>query len=219
MHTQVHYLVAVAGAELELLVLAADAEGCVGVDLASGAFVRASYGRPGRGHDRLSAFDVVTGEIATSAHPPDVSRPETVALTGPPRRTGQLSVRRAERYLAALRHPKRLPLLGFPGPAVPYWTLAGDRPSLSLVELTAGPSVQRLGGGYQCRFSFHGARQQLPLTDPLLVARLDNGGWPRCSGADLQHLLGHPVRRVVVALSPPHRGYCYKVVAALLPSP
>ena len=219
MHTQVHYLVAVAGAELRMLVLAADAKGCVGVDLESGSFVRASYGRSGGVDEQLCAFDVVSGEIATTVEPPDVSRPETVVLTARPRRTGQLSVRRAERYLAALRHPRRLPLLGFPGPAVPYWTLAGDRPSVSLVELMAAPHVRRRGAGYECRFSFQGARQQLPLMDSGLVAQLADVGWPRYSGRDLEHLLGHRVRRLVVALSPPHRGYCYKVVAVLLPGP
>ena len=109
MHTQAHYLVAVAGAELRMLVLADDAKGCVGVDLESGAFVRASYRRRSSRDEQLYAFDVVSGEIASTVHPPDVSRPETVTLTAPPRRTGQLSFRRAERYHAALRHPQRLP--------------------------------------------------------------------------------------------------------------
>ena len=219
MRTEVAYRVAVAGAELRMLVLAGDIEGCVGVDLESGAFVRASYLRPSRAAEHLSAFDIVTGEIAPTVHPPDVSRPETVALTAAPRRTGQLSVRRAERYLAALRHPKRLPLLGFPGAAVPYWTLAGDRPSVSLVELGAGPSARLRDEGYECRFTFQGARQHLPLTDSSVVAHLDEVGWPRYSGRDLQRLLGYPARRLVVALSPPHRGHCYKVVAAVLPGP
>ncbi len=219
MRTEVQYLVAVAGAELPMLVLAEDAEGCVGVDLESGAFVRASYGGPNRRHAHLSAFDIVTGEIAPTEQPPDVSRPEVVALTGPPQRTGQLPVRRAERYLAALRHPQRLPLLGFAGSTVPYWTLAGDRPSLSLVELTAGAQVRRSGRAYECRFSFQGARQQLPLTDSQVVAQLDEVGWPRYSARDLQRLLGYRPRRLIVSLSPPHRGHCYKIVAALLPSP
>ncbi len=42
MRTDVRYRVAVAGAELRMLVLAAGPSGCVGVDLDSGAFVRPS---------------------------------------------------------------------------------------------------------------------------------------------------------------------------------
>jgi hypothetical protein len=217
MRTEVHYLVAVAGAELRMLVLADGGDECVGVDLESGAFVRASY-RPA-GDQLLSPFDVVSGEIAPTVQPPDGSRPEAVALTGPPRPTGQLTARRAERYLAPLRHPQRLPLLGFAGQTVPYWTLAGDRPSLSIVELIAAPHVRRRGRGYECRFSFHGARQQLPLTDTATCARLDEVGWPRYSGHDVERLLGSRVRHLVVALSPPYEGYCYKVVSGLLPGP
>lgn len=221
MRTEVPYLVAVAGAELRMLVLAADPGGCVGVDLESGAFVRATYDRrrrSSRGGGEPTTFDLVSGEIAPSSDPPDVSRPETVVLAAPPKRTGQLSARRAERYLAPLHQPRRGPLLGFPGPTVPYWTLAGDRPSLTLVEIVAGIQVRRARWGYECRFPWQGARQQLPLADTRLVAQLEDVGWPRYSGRDLQRLLGYRVGRLLVVLSPPRQGYCYKVVASLLPT-
>ena len=204
-----------------MLVLAADHDGCVGVDLESGAFVRSSYDRPARspaGNHDLVPFDVVTAEIAPSDDPPDVSRPEAVALTAPPRRTGQLTARRAERYLAPLHHPSKGPLLGFAGDTVPYWTLAGDRPSLTLVELVAGPQVRRVRSGYECRFPWRGSRHQLPLTDRRVTTRLEQVGWPRYSARDLHSLLDYRVGRALVMLSPPRHGYCYKVVAALLPA-
>jgi hypothetical protein len=209
--------VAVAGAELELLVLAADRGGCVGVDVVSGAFVRASYDRLDPAQERLSAFDVVTGRLGEPRHDGDVSRPEAVVLEAPPRRTGHLPPRRVERLLTALHHPRRGPLLGFAGRAVPFWTLTGDRPSLTLVEPGAGPDLRIGPTGWECRFAWQNAHVQFPLGDRRLAARLDRTGWPRCSARMLHHLLGYRVRRLLVVVSPPHEGYCYKVVAALLP--
>ncbi|HWC09984.1 MAG TPA: hypothetical protein VG455_02060 [Acidimicrobiales bacterium] len=214
MRIELPYRVGVAGAQLRMLVLAADTGGCVGVDMESGAFVRATF--PG-GADDLAPFDVAVGEITEPSEPVDQSRPESVALASHPRRTGSLTPRRAERWLGPLQHPRRGALLGLPGRAVPYWTLAGDRPSLTLVELAAGPQVRRGPFGYECRFTWQGARHQLPLLDRRTLARLDEVGWPRYSARDLQHVLGHRVRRLLVVLTPPRRGYCYKVVASLLP--
>lgn len=214
MHTALPYRVTVAGARLRMLVLTADAGGCVGVDLESGAFVRARY--HGDAGD-LHPFDVVAGQIAELPEPLDSSRPETVALAGTPRRTGSITPKRADRWLQPLLHPARGPLLGFPGQAVPYWTLAGDRPSLTLVELPSGAQLRRGSFGYECRFVWLGARHQLPFVDRRLMAHLDDVGWPRYSARDLQHLLGYRVRRALVVLSPPRHGYCYKLAAALLP--
>jgi hypothetical protein len=39
----------------------------------------------------------------------------------------------------------------------------------------------------------------------------------RCGGRDLDRLLGHPPDRLLVALTPPVQGYCYKAVMAVLP--
>jgi hypothetical protein len=216
MRALVPHRVAAAGAELRMLVLAADAGGCLGVDLESGAFVRASYGGAS---DGLAPFDVVAGQIAATREPLDVSRPETVVLAAAPRLAGRLTPRRAERWLEPLHHPRRGPLLGFPGRAVPYWTLAGDRPSLTLVDLAGGPQVRDAPLGYECRFTWEGARHQLPLLDRRVATQLEEVAWSRFSARDLQHLLGYRVRRLLVVLSPPHHGYCYKVVAALLPVP
>ena len=197
-----------------MLVLAADAGGCLGVDLDSGAFVRARYHGEAKS---LSPFDIVAGQIAQAAHAIDASRPETVYLDHPPHPVGSLSPRRAERYLEPLHHPPRRSLLGFPGATVPYWTLNGDRPSLTLVDLVAGTRVYREAHQYECRFTWQSVRYHLPLVDRRLVNRLDGVGWPRYSSRDLESVLGHRVRRLLIALSPPHEGYCYKVVAALLP--
>lgn len=215
MRTEVSCRVGIAGAELRVLVLAADTRGCVGVDLDSGAFVRASYSvTPG---EPFSPFDVVSGRIALSSQPPDASRPETVELEETPTPCGRLSERRADRYLDPLLHPRRGPLLGFPGRAVPYWTLAGDRPSVTIVDIATGPQLRRDARGYECRFTWQAGRHQYALGDRHLAGQLEDVGWPRFSGRDLQRLLGYRVRRLLVVLTPPHEGYCYKMVAALLP--
>jgi hypothetical protein len=215
MRTEVSCRVGLAGAELRVLVLAADTRGCVGVDLDSGAFVRASY--TATCNESYSSFDVVSGHIAATSQLPDVSRPETVELEAAPTLCGRLSARRVERYLDPLLHPRRRPLLGFTGRAVPYWTLAGDRPSLTIVDIATGPQLRQVAGGYECRFTWQGGRHQYPLGDRRLALQLEDVGWPRFSGRDLQRLLGYRVRRLLVVLTPPHDGYCYKVVAALLP--
>ncbi|MDQ6927428.1 MAG: hypothetical protein M3159_02050 [Actinomycetota bacterium] len=215
MRTEVSCRVGVVGAELRVLVLAADTRGCVGVDLDSGAFVRASYSATPE--DLFSSFDLISGRIAPSSQPPDASRPETVELEETPIRCGRLSERKAERYIDPLLHPRRGPLLGFAGRAVPYWTLAGDRPSVTMVDIATGPQLRRDAGGYECRFAWQGGRHQYALGDRHLAAQLEDVSWPRFSGRDLQRLLGYRVRRLLVVLTPPHEGYCYKVVAALLP--
>lgn len=212
------------GAVLDLLVLAADSRGCVGVDLESGAFVRASYGgtdHPSlRGAYPIEAFDVVAARIAPEPDQrADVSRPETVMLDAPPMRIGHLTPRKAERYLGRLRQPQRLPILGFAGRCVPYWTLSGDRPSVTLVEPVVNPQLRWQTDTFECRFTWRGSRHQYPLGDRRLATELERVGWPRYSAHDLHSYLGYRVRRLLIVLSPPHEGYCYKLVAALLPGP
>ncbi|MCA1656257.1 MAG: hypothetical protein LC713_00810 [Actinobacteria bacterium] len=216
MRTDLRYRVAVAGAELQLLVLALEPDGCVGVDLDSGAFVRALY--PGGGRLALSPFDVASVAIGGPLDPPDASRPEAVLLESPPQRVGRLRLHRAERYLHALRHPPHRPLLGFQGVSVPYWTLSGDQPSLALVEPSEGPHVVGDGFGYSCRFGWEGLVHQLPLADADLTARLADLRRRRCSPRELTRVLGYVPGRLLLVVAGPHDGHCTKQVAALLPS-
>lgn len=201
-----------------MLVLAGDVDGSVGVDLDSGAFVRAAH--PGSGAT-FSPFDVVTAEIAGSMEPPDAARPEAVELGGAPRRVGRLSPRRAEKLLAPLRHPPQLPLLGITPSAVPYWTLTGDRPSLALVDLRQAPRLRWNGQGLDCRFRWQRADHVLPVVDPVLVERFAEAGVGHPSRGTprrgVERLLGYRPRRLLVVLTPPVDGYCHKGVAALLP--
>jgi hypothetical protein len=216
MRTEVRYRVAVTGAELRMLVLAPQPDGCVGVDLDSGAFVRAIY--PDAGDEPLEAFDVTTAPIGEPVDPPDTVRPEAVPLAAAPQRVGSLRPRRAERYLQALRHPPQGPLLGFPGVSVPYWTLVGDRPSLALVEPSEGPLVLVGTSGYECRFGWQGAVHQFPLGDRRLALELARQRRRRSSPRELTRMLGFRPGRLLVVVAGPSGGHCTKQVAALLPA-
>jgi hypothetical protein len=197
-----------------MLVLAPQPDGCVGVDLDSGAFVRAIYAG---GDEVLEPFDVTSAPIGAPLDPPDSVRPEAVALATPPQRVGGLTARRAERYLQALRHPPQGPLLGFHGVSAPYWTLIGDRPSLALVEPSDGPLVLAGATGYECRFGWQGTVHQFPLADRRLAADLVRLRRRRASPRELTRLLGFRPGRLLVVVAGPSGGHCTKQVAALLP--
>jgi hypothetical protein len=165
----------------------------------------------------LAPFDVAIAELAESEHPTDMSRPESIELAAAPARRGRMSPRRAERWLKPLQLPRREPVLGFAGPAVQYWTLTGDRPSVTLVDAPVGMHAIRDPEGFRVRFPWRGGRFDLPLADHHLTAALDDLGRARIGSSDLQRVLGFRPRRVLAALTPPFHGYCYKVAVALLP--
>jgi hypothetical protein len=188
------------GTTLELLVLASGAGGCIGVDLASGALTRATY--PDRSLVPLVAFDVAAAPVGGPADPdedpdPDPLHPEEIELAALPKLAGHLGRRRAERWLRPLLHPTSEPILGFPGPALPFWELAGDRPSIAVIQPERPPRlIHRRGEArLRCRFAWRNLWHELPV-----VGTGDEGD-----------------RRLLIALSAPLQGYCYKVVAGLLP--
>ncbi len=221
MRTEVRYRVTVpfrvdvAGAELEMLVLAAQPDGCVGIDLDSGAFVRAIY--PTDSGEPLEAFDITTAPIGPPLDPPDIVRPEAVPLAAAPERVGSLSPKKAERYLQALRHPAHGPLLGFAAVSVPYWTFVGDRPSLALLDPSEGPLVLATPTGYECRFGWQGTVHQFPLGDRRLAAELVGLRRRRSSPRELTRILGYRPGRLLIVVAGPVDGTCTKQVAALLP--
>jgi hypothetical protein len=216
MRTELRYRVAIAGADLRMLVLAPQPDGCVGIDLDSGAFVRAIF--PTGSGESLDAFDVTSAPIGAPLDPPDTVRPEAVALADTPQRIGRLSPRRAERYLRALRHPPHGPLLGFQGVSVPYWTIEGDRPSMALVEPSEGPLVMAGPSGYECRFGWQGTVHQFPLGDRRLAHELFRLRRRRSSPRELTRILGFRPGRLLVVVAGPIDGHCTKQVAALLPA-
>ena len=182
------------GAQLDVLVLAAIDGTAYGIDLASGALVRANHPAIGDG-ETISAFDVLRGSLAPPDPEADPSRPEEVELADAPRTVARLDRRKVERLLRPLRHPDGEHILGLPGPAVEYWRLCSccDRPSMALVE---SESVSLSGS--RVRFAWMGQRCELP------------------AAPDLRAPLGR-ARHLLVALTPPRQGWCTKQVVALLP--
>ena len=209
---------------IELMVLAAGSGSCAAVELGSGGLVRARYPVPaGVVEQTLSPFDVATGVVAEheDAEPRDEALPDAVTLVSPPRAVGRLRRRHADRFLRPLHHPTHEELLGFAGPAIPYWTLKGDRPSLAIVALGTTPVVERVTRdglrSLRCRFTWRGRHESLPVHDSRVVAAMATFPHDRLAGPTLARVVGGAPRRILVALSSPREGHCYKVVAALLP--
>lgn len=184
------------GADVQLLVLAAGRQWCAAIDLSSGGLVSAEWATPAAAP--LHRLTIVSARPAADSGlreaDGDPMRPEAMALAGPPRTVGRMGRRRAERWLRPLLHPAGEPLLGFAGPAVPYWTLTGDRASVAVVE----PRDRPVLSGGECRFRWRNTTNVLPV---LPTALADCPPRPR---------------RLLVALSPPRAGHCYKVIAGLL---
>lgn len=179
---------------MQLLVLAAGRQWCAAIDLGSGGLVSAEWDTPApTAPSRLSI--VASRLVDEDAEPAtDPMRPEAVILAEPPRAVGQMSRRRADRWLRPLLHPSNEHLLGVAGAAVPYWTLTGERASVAVVAPASRPVVS----GGECRFRWRNTDHALPVLPGALV---DCPPRPR---------------RLLVALTPPRAGHCYKVVAALL---
>jgi hypothetical protein len=199
------------GTILELLVVATDRDSCAGIDLASGALVRAWS--PSPLDPKLRPFDVVSATLDADSSDLvlDPSQPEAVATSGPPEHIGRLTGRRAERYLRRLVHPKGLPLLGIHGPAVPFWERSRAHPSIALVEPEGGALMTRRGAWLACLFGWRGVQVELPLMDRRVAAAMARSGRTVMGSAKGD--------RLVVALTPPVDGHCHKVVAGVLPRP
>jgi len=203
-------LVARPGETLELLVLAADGAQCAGVDLASGALVRAWSERPSP--HRLEPYDVVEATVAMDPDVlPDPAEPEALALVAPPEPVRRMGGRRVERRLRPLLHPAGQPLLGLHSPAVPFWERRSDHPSIALVEPEGPISFWRQGTYLACRFTWQGLERELPCLDRRLACEMDRAGRTRAGGARGDRLL--------VALTPPIDGLCHKVVESVLHRP
>jgi len=203
----------VPGATLELLVLASDGSHCAGVDLASGALVRAWSPEPSA--HQLRAYDVVRVTLdelgAALDGVPDPSEPEALLLAGPPEPIRHASGRRVTRLLRPLLHPTGQPLLGISSPFVPFWERRPDHPSIALVEPEGPISLWRDGPYLACRFGWLGHERELPCVDRRVAAAMDRSGRTRMvAGRD---------DRLLVALTPPIDGRCHKVVEAILPPP
>lgn len=189
--------------------MAADGGQCAGIDLESGALVRAWSAQPPL--RRAHAYDVVTVTLDDTDAVPDPTSPEALMLSDAPEVTGRITGRRAERLIRPLLHPKNEPLLGLNAPAIRFWERTADRPSIALVEPEGPISLTRDGTFLACRFTWQRVVRELPCLDRRMAAEMDRAGRTRAAGSRGD--------RLVVALTPPIDGQCHKVVEAVLPRP
>lgn len=196
------------GTALRLMVASTGRRHCVGVDLESGALVRAWTSQAV--DQRLAPYDLVDVRVASDPDlVPDPAEPEALVISGTPDLAGRLTGRRAQRLIRPLLHPENSPLLGSHGPAVPFWERRPDHPSVALAE-TRGPLVVTLeGGAMWCHFVWSGKPQVLACSDPRLFASMQRA---RRHAATMRQ-----GTYLVVALEPPVSGQCHKVVEALVP--
>jgi hypothetical protein len=205
--------VAQPGAVLRLLLLAAGSRSSVGVDLGSGAIVRSHHPRMGP----LEPFDVV--ESTVEAEDPLPERPETVRLVEPLHVVDRLAPRVAERWVRPLLHPRDRWLLGFAAPAKPFWDLNGTEPSVAVVSPLSPPVVRVEASGVFCYFPWHCHLHRVPIDDSRLVARLTAAARHPTGAIHQRDAFGFDPRRIVLALSAPYSGHCYKVAVGFLPAP
>ena len=196
------------GTDLRLLVVSTGPRHCAGIDLDSGALVRAWS--PAPVDQRISPYDVVRVTIAADDDlVPDPAEPEAVAVADAPQLEGRLTGRAAHRLVRPLLHPAKAPLLGFHGPSVPFWERTADHPSVALAS-PRGPLVVTVEqGALWCHFEWGGKPSVLPCLDPRLAASL--------SRQRRDHAYLSPGTLAVVTLSAPVDGHCHKVVEAVIP--
>lgn len=209
------------GARLRCAVLASTTEEWVGVDLASGAFVRNAAGGavpdPGA-HGPLQVVDVVVGDPHEA---PDPTRPEAVTLAEASEPLGTLEGRRARRLLRRLAAPERegTPLLGRWGPSVAFEDLDGSTPSLVLVELDedALELTHDDRGAPRCWIHWAGVRQALPVADPVAAAAAARAP-ERLRGRVVDDVLGYAPGFALAGLGAVQAGYVPKVLLSVLPA-
>ena len=196
---------------LELLVLSVEPDHCAGIDLSSGALIRAWTTETI--DPAIWPYDVVTASPVAydPERLPDPTEPDAVVLLGPPSPVGRMSGRRAERYLRKVVHPAGRPLLGFHGPAIPFWERSRDQPSVALIEPEGPALVVLQRSRLLCRLKWRGRVVQLPCVDGRVGRTLRRTGrtWLETGRND----------RLLVALTPPIEGHCHKVVSGVVARP
>ena len=210
-----------ASGERRCMVLACTAEDTTAVDLETGAVLRLRIDWRGRRSQGVDPFDVVDVALAPDPEQDDQAQPEAVTVAGLPTVLGTCRGRRVRRVLRDLLAAGEEHLLGFPGSSAPYWEFDGMRPSVAVVVPHRGPVLlrRREDDTVWTRFGWNRSDNWLPLEDRRAVAELERARRDRLSGKDLERALGFRPQLIVVALSRPRDGHCYKTVAALLPRP
>jgi hypothetical protein len=203
------------------MVLASTPDDTVAVDLGTGAVVRLRIDWGDTAEPGLAPFEVVDVSWADDPERDDLAQPEAVTVAGVPAALGPMKGRHARRVLRSLVIPNEHHLLGFPGSSAPYWEFHGMRPSVAVVVPSRGPLLfrRREDDTVWTRFGWPRSDNWLLVEDRRAIAALQSARRDRLAGKDLAGALGFRPYFLVVALSRPRDGHCYKVVVALLPRP
>ncbi len=203
------------------MVLACTSEDTTTVDLRSGAVVRLRIEWSEDRQPDLLPLEIVDVVWADDPERDDLAQPEAVTVTGIPTVLGAVRGRRARRVLRDVTIPPPQNLLGFPGSSAPYWEFRGMRPSVAVVVPSRGPVIfrRREDDTVWARFGWPRSDNWLPVEDRRAIAALHTTRRDRLSGKDLDNALGFRPHFLVVVLSRPRDGHCYKTVTALLPRP
>jgi hypothetical protein len=199
-----------AGATLRLLVVAADDSHCAGIDIDTGALVRAWS--PAPPETRVRPYDVVEVTLEEGLDAvPDPAQPEALVLREAPRTVDRLTGRRSERLIRPLLHPHHQPLLGVTASAIPFWQRRADHPSIAVVEPRGRILMIRDGAFLACRFEWQDHERELPCLDRAVAGHMDRSVRTR--------MTMDKGDRLVVALTAPIDGRCHKVVESVLRRP
>ena len=205
------------GQRLRCLVLADVPDEWIGVDLASGAFVR---GLPGLASEGSVRRTVVELEITHDTEPVDPVRPELVVAASPPARVGVARRRPARRLLHRLAAPSRpgATVLGTWGPSIAYVDLSGSDPSVVLLGVPyRSLELSRLdGGGTELAFFYGGVTLHLGVLDVALRRLADSARAGPMKVPVIAAALGFRPEFVLVGLGPVAEGHVRKVVFGLL---
>jgi hypothetical protein len=207
------------GSTLHLLVLSSTREDTTVVDLATRTVMRVRVPWPEDHDPDIATFDVVEVTLAPDPERDDLAQPEATTVADLPRHVGTLRGRQLRKLLARMVASPDGPLLGFPGPSAPYWEFRGFRPSVALIEPTRSPQLIRrqADGTTWVRFGWDREDVWLPVEDRNAARALDAARRERLSGKSLATALGFEPQYLLVTVSPPRDGHCYKVCAAVLP--
>jgi hypothetical protein len=207
------------GSTLHLLVLASTPEDTTVVDLATRTVMRVRVPWPPDHEPDITAFDVVEVMLADDPERDDLAQPEATTAADLPRHVGTLRGRHLRKLLRRMVATPDGPLLGFPGPSAPYWEFRGFRPSVALIEPTRSPQLIRRqsDGTTWVRFGWDREDVWLPVEDQSAARALDAARRERLSGKSLAAALGFEPQYLLVTVSQPRDGHCYKVCAAVLP--
>ena len=204
------------------MVLSRGPDDVAAVDMRTGAMARLRVARFGDQVPALKAFDIVEANLSSDPERDDLAHPEAVSISGPSQswpdrhrnaRLGGGSERSWPRtnVTSWVRRVRRS-VLGVPRDEA---VARAGRPCTSVRCCSAGRPTTRPGLASVGR----GATTGCPVEDDRAISCLWAAGRDKLTGKDLAAAIGFRPRYLLVALTPPRAGHCYKTIVALLPRP